>query len=151
MTEADRLLYATLAGAAARHAGTGALTPEQEAAAVTELRELAGHRPDLLAHRAGTAIGFGESQYDAVVYRLIADLCIKAGADPAQIPAWIEVGRQRAELARQVPYTGAAHAAPHPPPHSATRSASHPAPPGSAPHPAARPGAPRIRPGQVPG
>ncbi len=134
MTEADRLLYATLAGAAARHAGTWALTPEQEATAVAELRELAGHRPDLLAHRAGTAIGFGESQYDAVVYRLIADLCIKAGADPAQIPAWIEVGRQRAELARQVPYTGAAHAAPHPPPHLARQ-----------------PGAPRIRPGQVPG
>ena len=87
MTEADRLLYATLAGAAARHAGLGALAPEQEAAAVAELREIAGHRPDLLAHRAGTAIGFGESQYDAVVYRLIADLCIKAGADPAQIPA----------------------------------------------------------------
>ena len=140
MTEADRLLYATLAGAAARHAGLGALTPEQEAAAVAELREIAGHRPDLLAHRAGTAIGFGESQYDAVVYRLISDLCIKAGADPAQIPGWIEVGRQRAELARQVPYTGTAHPA-HP--------AAHPAP-----HPAvlpALPGAPRIRPGQVPG
>jgi hypothetical protein len=146
MTEADRLLYATLAGAAARHAGTGALTPEQEAAAVAELRELAGHRPDLLAHRAGTAIGFGESQYDAVVYRLIADLCIKAGADPAQIPGWIEVGRQRAELARQVPYTGAAHPVSHPPPHPAQQPASRPAP-----HPAAQPGAPRIRPGQVPG
>lgn len=142
MTEADRLLYATLAGAAARHAGTGALTPEQEAVAVAELRELAGHRPDLLAHRAGTAIGFGESQYDAVVYRLIADLCIKAGADPAQIPGWVEVGRQRAELARQVPYTGAAHPASHPAPHPAVRPAVHPAP---------DPGAPRIRPGQVPG
>ena len=137
MTEADRLLYATLAGAAARHAGPGALTPEQEAAAVAELREIAGHRPDLLAHRAGTAIGFGESQYDAVVYRLISDLCVKAGADPAQIPGWIEVGRQRAELARQVPYTGAAHPAAVP--------AAHPA------LPAALPGAPRIRPGQVPG
>lgn len=142
MTEADRLLYATLAGAAARHAGTGALTPEQETVAVAELRELAGHRPDLLAHRAGTAIGFGESQYDAVVYRLIADLCIKAGADPAQIPGWVEVGRQRAELARQVPYTGAAHPASHPAPHPAVRPAVHPAP---------DPGAPRIRPGQVPG
>jgi hypothetical protein len=109
VTEADRLLYATLAGAAARHAGRGELTPEQEAAAVTELRELAGHRPDLLAHRAGTAIGFGESQYDAVVYRLIADLCRQAGADESLIPAWIEVGRRRAELARQVPYTGTAH------------------------------------------
>jgi hypothetical protein len=122
MTEADRLLYATLAGTAARHAGPGTLTPEQEAAAVAELREIAGHRPDLLAHRAGTAIGFGQSQYDAVVYRLIAELCVKAGADPAQIPGWIEVGRQRAELARQVPYTGSANTA-----------------------------APRIRPGQVPG
>ena len=45
MTEADRLLYATLAGAAARHAGLGALAPEQEATAVAELREIAGHRP----------------------------------------------------------------------------------------------------------
>jgi len=131
MTEADRLLYATLAGAAARHAGLGALTPEQEAAAVAELRDIAGHRPDLLAHRAGTAIGFGESQYDAVVYRLIADLCIRAGADPAEIPGWIDVGRQRAELARQVPYTGAAH-------------------PG-APGRAAPGGAPRGGAGQVPG
>jgi hypothetical protein len=136
MTEADRLLYATLAGAAARHAGLGALTQEQEAAAVAELRDIAGHRPDLLAHRAGTAIGFGESQYDAVVYRLIADLCIKAGADPAQIPGWIDVGRQRAELARQVPYTGGAP--------RAWPGAAWPggAPPG---------GAPRARPGQVPG
>jgi hypothetical protein len=108
VTESDRLIYASLAGAAARHAGRGALTPEQEAAAVAELREIAGDRPDLLAHRAGTAIGFGESQYDAVVYRLIADLCVKAGADRAQIPGWIDVGRQRAELARQVPYTGTA-------------------------------------------
>jgi hypothetical protein len=138
MTEADRLLYATLAGAAARHAGLGALAPEQEATAVAELREIAGHRPDLLAHRAGTAIGFGESQYDAVVYRLIADLCIKAGADPAQIPGWIQVGRQRAELARQVPYTGTAHPAANPVANPVA-------------HPAARPGAPRIRPGQVPG
>src|ERR1700758_4465667 len=105
MTEADRLLYATLAGAVAR---PGGLARHQAAAAVAELRDIAGHRPDLLAHRAGTAIGFGESQYDAVVYRLIADLCIKPGAAPAQIPGWIDVGRQRAELARQVPYTGAA-------------------------------------------
>ena len=114
MTEADRLLYATLAGAAARHAGLGALTQEQEAAAVAELREIAGHRPDLLAHRAGTAIGFGESQYDAVVYRLIAELCMKAGADPDQVQAWVQVGRHRAELARQVPYTGTAHPGPMP-------------------------------------
>ena len=133
MTEADRLLYATLAGAAARHAGRGTLTPEQEAAAVAELREIAGDRPDLLAHRAGTAIGFGESQYDAVVYRLIADLCLKAGADRSAIADWIQVGRHRAELARQVPYTGTAH-------------------PGTAPAPPAAPGgAPRVRPGQVEG
>jgi len=145
MTEADRLLYATLAGAAARHAGRGALTPEQEAAAVTELREIAGDRPDLLAHRAGTAIGFGESQYDAVVYRLIADLCIKAGADRSAIPDWIQVGRHRAELARQVPYTGTAHsgsAGPVPP------GGAQPIPPGGA-RPIPPGGGPRARPDQM--
>ena len=94
----DRLRYAQIAGAAARHAQAW-LTAEQEAAAVAELRQAAGGRTDLLAECAGTALGFGEGGQDAGRYRQIAELCIAAGVDETLVEAWIEVGRQRASTA----------------------------------------------------
>lgn len=36
----------------------------------------------------------------------MAELCIAGGADETLIPAWTEVGRERAEGASAVPYTG---------------------------------------------
>jgi hypothetical protein len=102
----DRLRYAQIAGAVARHALGWRLTSAEEAAAVAELTEAAAGRADLLAERAGTALGFGEGRPDAARYRQIAELCIAAGADPALIEQWIKVGRERAAAAAAIPYTG---------------------------------------------
>ena len=101
----DRLRYAQIAGAAARHAQAW-LTAEREAAAVAELAETAAGRADLLAECAGTALGFGEGGPDAARYRQMAELCIAAGADRSLIGRWIAVGRERAAAARARPHAG---------------------------------------------
>jgi hypothetical protein len=105
----DRLCYAQIAGAAARHAQGWRLTADEEARAIAELTEAAAGRADLLAERAGTALGFGEGRPDAARYQQIAELCIAAGADQALIERWINVGRERAAAVAAIPYTG------HPP------------------------------------
>src|SRR5215468_1389640 len=102
----DRLRYAQIAGAAARHAQGCRLTAAGEARPTAELPEPPGGRADLLAERAGTALGFGEGRSDAARYRQIAELCIAAGADQALIERWIKVGRERAAAASAIPYTG---------------------------------------------
>jgi hypothetical protein len=109
----DRLRYAQIAGAAARHAQTwltaeqeAAAAAEQEAAAAAELAQAAAGRADLLAECAGTALGFGEGGQDAARYRQIAELCIAAGADRSLIGRWIAVGRERAAAARARPHAG---------------------------------------------
>jgi hypothetical protein len=104
--DSDRLRYAQIAGAVARHALGWRLTAAEEAVAVAELTEAAAGRADLLAERAGTALGFGEGRPDAARYRQIAELCIAAGADRALIERWIKVGRDRAAAAASIPYTG---------------------------------------------
>src|SRR5262244_1907314 len=102
----DRLRYAQIAGAAARHAQGWRLTADEEAAAIAELTQAAAGRADLLAECAGTALGFGEGGEDAARYRQIAELCIAAGADPSLIGRWIAVGRERAAAARARPHAG---------------------------------------------
>jgi hypothetical protein len=102
----DRLLYAQICGICARHASGGPLTARQEAAAVAELTAEAGGRTDLLAERAGTALGFGERQYDAGRYRRMAALCVAAGADEALIGQWVQVSRDRAATAALPPFGG---------------------------------------------
>ena len=102
----DRLRYAQIAGAAARHAQGWRLTADEEAVAVRELAEAAAGRADLLAERAGTALGFGADRPDATRYRQIAELCIAAGADRSLIGRWIAVGRERAAAARARPHAG---------------------------------------------
>ncbi len=99
----DRLRLARIAGVTRRHALAGPLTGEREAAALRELAEVADGRVDLLAERAGLALGFHEGDIDAAVYERIAQLCISAGASIADIEGWIGVGRQRAVAARQIP------------------------------------------------
>jgi hypothetical protein len=101
----DRLRYAQIAGAAARHAQAW-LTAEEEAAAIAELTQTAAGRADLLAECAGTALGFGEGGHDAARYRQIAELCIAAGADQALIERWVAVGRKRAASAAARPHAG---------------------------------------------
>ena len=99
----DRLRYAQIAGAVARHALGWRLTADEEAVAVAEVTEAAAGRGDLLAERAGTALGFGEGRPDAARYRQIAELCLAAGADQALIERWIKVGRERAAAAAAIP------------------------------------------------
>lgn len=108
MSDADRILVARIAGTATRHARTREWTAGKEAAAVADLHELAGGRPDLLAEEAGIALAVSLGRLDEEWCRRIAHLCIAAGADEAAIPRWIEVGLRRAEAAEQVPYTGTA-------------------------------------------
>ncbi len=104
--EPDRIRAAHIAGAAARHARGRPLTAEEEAAAIAELKEIAGGRCDLLAERAGTARGYGENQHDAARYQQIAALCVAAGADRRLVGRWAAVGRKRAADAAVIPYAG---------------------------------------------
>ena len=103
--EADRILVAQLTGEARHHARWRPLTGEEEAAALAELRTLAGGRGDLLAEVAGIFEGTSEGELDEPLARSAALLCRKAGADPAAIPAWIEAGRRRSAYARRPPFS----------------------------------------------
>ena len=105
MSSADQLLSARISGICSRYCTRGRIdTPD---AAVAELRQVAGDRPDLLAAHAGLALGLAESDHlGAPRYRAEAELARLAGADDAQIVGWIEIGRRRAEQARLKPYTG---------------------------------------------
>src|SRR5579864_7058814 len=95
--EADRILVAQLTGEARRGAKWRPLTEEEEAAALAELRALAGGRADLLAEVAGIFEGTSEGELDEPLARSAARLCRKAGADEALIPQWVAEGRRRAE------------------------------------------------------
>jgi hypothetical protein len=102
-SDPDRVLCGYISGVAWRLARSGLQTPDQHAAAVKELREVAGGRADLLAELAGISIGVGESQLDQDLYRKVVDLCLEAGADAKQIVFWIGIGRYRAKLAKIPP------------------------------------------------
>jgi hypothetical protein len=104
--EADRILVAQLTGEARHHARWRPLTGDEEAAALAELRALAGGRADLLAEVAGIFEGTSEGELDEPLARSAARLCRQAGADPAAIPAWIEEGRRRSANARRPPFSG---------------------------------------------
>ena len=60
----DRLIAAGLMGAAQRHAGWHDLTAAETAAAVAELRQIAGGRADLLAEVAGILEDASEDEPD---------------------------------------------------------------------------------------
>lgn len=90
--QADRLLIAEIWGEARRRARWRELGSAEEAAAVAELRALAGGRADLLAEVAGVLEGTREGEPDEPLARQAAALCRKAGPDPASMPAWIEEG-----------------------------------------------------------
>jgi len=93
--QADRILVAQIHGTARHHARWRDLTAEEHAAAVAELRELAGDRPDLLAHVAGILEGFSEGQLDEPLARQGAALCRDAGADLEAIGEWVTEGRRK--------------------------------------------------------
>ncbi len=101
----DRILVAQLTGTAGHHARWRELTGDEEAAAVSELRELADGRGDLLAEVAGIFEGTSEGELDEPLDRQCARLCRMAGADPEAIPAWIEEGRRRKANASRPPFS----------------------------------------------
>lgn len=84
--QADRILTAQLHGEAKHHARWRELSEAELAAAVAELRELAGGRGDLLAYVAGILEGTSEGQLNEPLARQAAQLCRAAGADLEAIP-----------------------------------------------------------------
>jgi len=87
--ERDHLTVSRLTGAAWRHASGWEPSGAPAAAAVRELREIAG------GHYRRTA---EEPKARAAAY-----YCIAAGAGLDLIPRWIETGRSRAAAARLIP------------------------------------------------
>jgi len=102
----DRILVAQLTGTARHHARWRELAQDEQDAAVTELRELAGGRADLLAEVAGIFEGASEGELDEPLARQATHLCRLAGADETLIPQWRAEGRHRAEAARMRPHSG---------------------------------------------
>jgi hypothetical protein len=109
--QANRLLVAEIYGEAHHRARWRDLTGAEEAAAVTELRELADGRADLLAEVAGVLEGTREGELDEPLAGQAAGLCRKAGADAEAIPAWIAEGQRRRAAANQPPFSGGPHGA----------------------------------------
>jgi hypothetical protein len=103
---ADRLMVAQLTGTARHHARWRDLTADEQAAAVTELRDLAAGRTDLLAQVCGIFEGASQGRHDEPLARQAAALCRLAGADDALIPQWAAEGQRRAQAARQPPHGG---------------------------------------------
>jgi hypothetical protein len=99
----DHLRYAQIAAAAASYVQSGGSTAAEEAAAIAELAQAAAGRADLLAERAGTALGFSEGGLEAARNRQKAELCIAAGADETLIGHWVAVGRELAARAATMP------------------------------------------------
>ncbi|HXL18107.1 MAG TPA: hypothetical protein VN961_11370 [Streptosporangiaceae bacterium] len=91
----DGILAAKLTGTARYHAKRRDLTPDEHATAVTELRELAAGRTDLLAELAGLLIGGSEHTINAPIKRCAADLLIAPAPTPPSSRTWIEEGRSK--------------------------------------------------------
>src|SRR5712675_2712006 len=107
--QADRILVAQLTGEARHRARWRELSGDEEAAAVAELRELAGGRADLLAEVAGIFEGTSEGEPDEPLARQTAWLCRQAGADPEAIPVWVAEGQRRRAAAKRPPPSGGVH------------------------------------------
>jgi hypothetical protein len=108
----DRMLTARSMSVAKRHAPWPEPTQDETNAAVPELREVAGDRPDLLAEVAGNLLGASEGRLDEPRSKAAASFCIAAGADQSSIPGWIEEGRRRVAISRKPP---SSDPAPRPP------------------------------------
>jgi hypothetical protein len=111
-SDSDRLLTARLMGVVKRHAPWREPTQDETNAAVPELREIAGDRPDLIAEVAGILLGASEGQLDEPRSKAAASFCIAAGADESLIPGWIEEGRRRIAIRRKPPFSDPARRTP---------------------------------------
>ena len=101
--ERDQRVVPRLTGAVWRHAPSRQPTEAETAAAVGELREIAGGRGDLLAEVAGLLIGYYRHTAEEPRARAAAYYCMAAGAEVRLIPRWIEVGCARVAAARLIP------------------------------------------------
>lgn len=72
MNTADQILSAKIAATTRRHAARGVI--DDIDSAVAELRELAGHRPGLLAEHAGACLGLAEVGPDIMAAKFQAGL-----------------------------------------------------------------------------
>jgi hypothetical protein len=96
-SHSDRLIVASLNGAASRHAGWTNPDGEARDVAIAELWEIAEGRADLLAEAAGILSGFERAGDPAAErHRIMAGLLIDAGADSELLEHWTEVGERRA-------------------------------------------------------
>jgi hypothetical protein len=91
-SDTDRLVVARISGIALRHARWHEPTEDETAAAVAELCEIAGNRPDLLPEQAGILLGFHEGGLDEPRAKAAASFCIAAGPDQDLIPRWAGSG-----------------------------------------------------------
>lgn len=92
MSTRDQIAFASLWGHAERCMAKRFAVAE----AVAGLREITT-RPDLLAQTAGTMAGSAEPGRPERQWRIdAARLLVRAGADRALLPRWIEQGRQNA-------------------------------------------------------
>jgi len=97
----DELTVARLTGAARRHAPAREPTDAETAAAVAELRAIAGGRGDLLAEVAGLITGFYAGTAEERKAQTAARYCRAAGADPDLMAPWIAEGKRRATSVRR--------------------------------------------------
>jgi hypothetical protein len=83
---------ASLSGATSRWSGHHVLADEDRAAAVAEIRGLAGNRPDLLAEHAGVCLGMAEAGLELMPpqYRLGAELAIEGQVIVVRVESWAE-------------------------------------------------------------
>jgi hypothetical protein len=98
----DRLILAAISGAAAHHCPLSRLYPHGEDQAVSDVRQAARGRSDLLARYAGHCLGLSAVQpVDAFAAQLVAQasLAARAGADMDQVARWIEGGIATGEIA----------------------------------------------------
>lgn len=110
MSTPDQILSARIAAVCRRHCARGVV--DDLDAAIAELREIAGSRPDLLAEHAGVCLGWAQDDTpaEAPCFQAEAELCRTAGAPADLIEKWISVGRERVGGSRQAPYgSPAAH------------------------------------------
>ena len=102
--QADRILVAQLTGTAQHYAEWRELTGAGHEVAVAGLRELAAGRADLLAKVAGTLEASPRGSCANRMRGKPRSCAVTPERIPDQVPAWIEIGRQRAARARQPPF-----------------------------------------------
>jgi hypothetical protein len=99
VTSQHRILVAQLNGAARRHGGWTPPTGDARAAALEELRDIAGDDTDAYAETAGVMLGAhppGDASHDQ--FRIAAELLLEAAGlteTDEDVQHWITIGQER--------------------------------------------------------